>query len=519
MAKQRTPAKVNDPRSKAAKDLRESVETVVFVFVLVVLLRMFGAQAFVIPTGSMATTLLGAHKELVCDQCGYESLINASDQVDHGIVIESGKCQNCRYRDNLLGNQKVLGGDRLLVGKFIYQGFSEPERWDVVVFNCLESMRNSSVAPVVATRSGSQGVVAYIKRLIGKPGEEISIKAGDIYVKPVGEGNSTIARKPPHVMIAERRLVYDNDFQAKDLMQFARRWQGEDWDSDADGKTFTSREGNESWLEYHHFVRPRADDHVELITDFESYNSHRNSRRQASNTPEGENWVGDLMIECRANIVEKRGKLILELGEGTRRYQCVFDLAEDRVALLQNDRQIATTASPVTGAGTWDLRFCNVDDTLALWVEENLVFDAGVVLEPPSFEEWGPQLEDLKPVRIGASQAKVTISGLKLYRDTYYTQQAGWGANDLEVLDDVYDYPESLKAKIDDWRARLINTASRGSVQKFSVEPDHYFMMGDNSPSSSDGRAWLGTHFVHRRQLVGKALVLYWPIGNWKFVR
>ena len=36
---------------------REAVETVVFVVVLVLLLKLFVTEAFVIPTGSMATTL------------------------------------------------------------------------------------------------------------------------------------------------------------------------------------------------------------------------------------------------------------------------------------------------------------------------------------------------------------------------------------------------------------------------------------------------------------------------------
>ena len=38
---------------------REIIETIVFVVVLVLLLKSFVAEAFVIPTGSMATTLLG----------------------------------------------------------------------------------------------------------------------------------------------------------------------------------------------------------------------------------------------------------------------------------------------------------------------------------------------------------------------------------------------------------------------------------------------------------------------------
>lgn len=79
---------------------REIVETVVFVVVLVLLLKTFLAEAFVIPTGSMATTLLGYHKKVTCAECGYPFTANASDETG-----ENGPrrnvlrcfCPNCRY--------------------------------------------------------------------------------------------------------------------------------------------------------------------------------------------------------------------------------------------------------------------------------------------------------------------------------------------------------------------------------------------------------------------------------------
>ncbi len=40
---------------------------------------------------------------------------------------------------------------------------------------------------------------------------------------------------------------------------------------------------------------------------------------------------------------------------------------------------------------------------------------------------------------------------------------------------------------------------------------DQYLPLGDNSPSSQDGRYWGNRHFVDRRLLVGKALYIYWP--------
>ena len=41
--------------------------------------------------------------------------------------------------------------------------------------------------------------------------------------------------------------------------------------------------------------------------------------------------------------------------------------------------------------------------------------------------------------------------------------------------------------------------------------PDQFFVLGDNSPASSDARLWTSQHFVQRDLLIGKALFIYWP--------
>ena len=83
-----------------AKDtFRELIETVVFVVVLVLMLKTFLAEAFVIPTGSMADTLLGYHHKVTCQQCGYTNLFNASSEADPQDRprqdVSQGHCENC----------------------------------------------------------------------------------------------------------------------------------------------------------------------------------------------------------------------------------------------------------------------------------------------------------------------------------------------------------------------------------------------------------------------------------------
>ena len=94
------PAKPPEPDKDG---LREIVETIVFVVVLVLMLKTFLAEAFVIPTGSMATTLLGYHRHVTCNQCAFPFLVNASPETEEGTPVVSCHCPNCGYKNTLRG--------------------------------------------------------------------------------------------------------------------------------------------------------------------------------------------------------------------------------------------------------------------------------------------------------------------------------------------------------------------------------------------------------------------------------
>jgi hypothetical protein len=108
------PKKAAPPAGETKDSFREVIETVVFVVVLVLLLKTFLAEAFVIPTGSMATTLLGYHREVNCQKCGYPFLVNASKEADPqeapGRPVVKCTCPNCEYTNNI--GAPVIGGGR-----------------------------------------------------------------------------------------------------------------------------------------------------------------------------------------------------------------------------------------------------------------------------------------------------------------------------------------------------------------------------------------------------------------------
>ena len=52
--------------------------------------------------------------------------------------------------------------------------------------------------------------------------------------------------------------------------------------------------------------------------------------------------------------------------------------------------------------------------------------------------------------------------------------------------------------------------------QKIVVPKDSYFVLGDNSVSSKDSRYW---GFVPKNNLLGQALVIYWPIHRMRVIK
>ena len=208
---------------------RETVESIAVAVILAFLFRAFVAEAFVIPTGSMAPTLMGQHKDVECAECGYWYQAGASIENDEDAnaqrTLESGRarrsergvvattCPLCRYRQvlDLYGdaNQSTFSGDRILVSKFIYD-FTSPKRWDVIVFKF----------PFNAKQN-------FIKRLIGLPGETVLIKRGDIFIKGPDQEDFRIARKPDRKLKAMLQLVDDTKYIARSLSEIGWpiRWQ------------------------------------------------------------------------------------------------------------------------------------------------------------------------------------------------------------------------------------------------------------------------------------------------------
>jgi signal peptidase I len=545
---------------------RETLESIVVAFTLALLFRSFEAEAFVIPTGSMAPTLMGRHKDLACEACGFEVQVGASREEDdqsqswrmelgrleraaEGLeraadddsrpldvrrqarekldelrapggpldrlrtrlekkMVPVARCPNCGFETRLLeqdGDELVydprfpsFSGDRILVSKMAYD-FAEPERFDVIVFKYPEDAK-----------------INYIKRLVGLPGETISIIDGDLWVSREGDPER-IVRKPPEKLLAMLQVVHDSRHQPRQLREsgWPSRWT--DWAGPATWRVLGNgsfevdcRPGETATLRYRHLVADEAvwrrvadGGRIEqapeprLIDDFQPYNAIRTRSH----------WVGDLAVECELEvsaISDKAAAAVqLDLVEGGLRYACRIDLASGEATLSiprqpgdpNPDEGPPRGRTGVRGSGRWRLLLANVDDQISLFVDGSPVaFDRSRDFqrqEDPVEPETSPREPgdespgDLAPAGVTVAGAEATIHRLRMLRDIFYIGAYDLGRRPGELLED---------SRID-----------------YDLGPGEFLVLGDNSAASKDSRLWAEGHHVDRHLLVGRALLIFWP--------
>lgn len=537
-------------------------------FLLALPLRWALFEAFVIPTGAMAPTVIGRHKDVTCPQCGYFFQLNASSEIDArtggptGHEVEAGTCPMCRFTLDLASNDpqdkrhRSSKGDRIVVSKSSYRHRS-PDRWDLAVFKY----------PADVTTN-------YIKRICGLPNETLIIREGNLFVKPDGQEKVTIARKPPDTILAMMQPVYDNDYVLRELVQqgLPTRWTSEatknggaGWHASDDLKSFSSggTSPEETWLVYRHRApsykqwerlhkgTPLPDGAVrpQLITDFAAYNTEqvRSTRSMRSSLrvptqssrmgpppgPEqlGLHWVGELVLECSVKAEQSSGQFLLALVQGGTVFRCEFDMASGKATLSIGGTPDfrATAGTPFRGPGEHDVRFANVDQRLTLWVDGAPVeFDSPTEFGP--LKNSRPQPDDLIPARIGSRGAAVEVSHIRLFRDIYYIavrhdvniaplNDYDAAPGDFPFFFDADDAEEKLVAFLsnpDGW-----DTFDRRRQVEFHLAQDQFLVLGDNSAQSMDSRLWEARgpqYYVDRDLLIGKVQCIYWPPRRWQTI-
>src|SRR5205823_3509498 len=97
------------------------------------------------------------------------------------------------------------------------------------------------------------------------------------------------------------------------------------------------------------------------------------SERRMMRGGQDTHWVGDLILECEAEI-GAGGEAILELSRGVNRFQATFAGGEVELSSTgPGGKSFGKRPTRISGAGKYKLRFANVDARLWVWVDGRLI--------------------------------------------------------------------------------------------------------------------------------------------------
>lgn len=538
------------PRQK--ENIKETIESILIAFILAFVFRAFVVEAFVIPSGSMATTLMGAHMRFRCEDCGYEFTANyPSARPDDSTAVESATlprfaihCPNCGFKVQRESEVSLRGakpipvyyGDRILVLKYVYL-LQDPSRWDVVVFK----------TPTRHMRPDLDFTQNFIKRLVGKPGETIMLLDGDVFVRPNStdsNGDSdelwTVQHKPHAVQEAMWRVVYDNDYFPHNLPMRRDKWtfpwrsvMGSGWGtpgrvlhfSNPDGSGSLSFDANANsgtypftdWLPYNEtmVVRDGRND----------YYNHDGYARELIHR-----WnVSDLKLQFYYERHSGGGPLSATLTKLGHAFSAEIGPESAKVVHRRPDGSSGVIGQVALkpGGGPMHVEFQNVDYQVSLRLDGKLVVQSTPQQYSPDVSdllarhqkrnqlnsmtgEYARQIFPPPTVEISAERQNSSVSHLSLWRDVYYTPLLAEGRSLAQGS------PE-----------RPVKLHRRGEIDPSgTVYDNEYFVLGDNSILSSDARAWtdpvdllegedlyVQPGRVPERFLLGKAFFVYWPAG------
>lgn len=509
--------------SQPPTSVKETVISLLIAFTIALIFRGIVLEPFQIPTGSMAPTLLGAHVRIRDRETGYQWPISPSDFVD-GNMENAQPVQDVTAAREPNTNRELApfkkdasSGDRIFVLKYDYP-FGSPSRWDVVVF-----------------RNPTNPQVYYIKRLVGLENEELSIVGGDVYVRPYKEGRKEtpeacwlspewkIARKPLRAQDATWQLMFDSTYQPLNPIRDGKRWFVSPWVPENTGwkvndtTVYTYEGSGPTSLVWDTKSRP--------IDDLNHYNDTPQLNGRRMGLPRFP--ISDLRVSygvrpakegaaagatIQANSHQFRGRV-----EGSKAMVEMRPAGDDKAPwkILASKEGVR----PLGPDRVTNLDIRHVDQAVQLFIDGKLACEGFYDWSPAQRVEFatGKPLSDMlslnvRPVPLSdprnyvKPEVKIEVSGpaelhrVRLDRDLFY---------------------QPVQHVMPQWR----DVPCRGShPTELAVQhANEFFMMGDNSPASLDGRLWgetdpwvaklIDSHegVVPRDLIVGKAFCVFFP--------
>lgn len=492
----------------------DTLISVVIAFSMALVARAYVLEPFVIPTGSMAPTLLGEHYRAVSPESGANWAVDAQ-------LGESGPGALVRDPFTTTESQAAgirrRSGDRILVLK--RTPLSPPiGRYEVAVF-----------------RNPSDPNENLIKRIIGLPGEQVALVDGDVFVREEASAASAdweatgwrIARKPER----EQRTVWLPVFDAARVPREGPA--PHVWPFKPTGDWALS--GTELVKQNAGAARLEWDTAAWDIRDRQAYNDLDLYRDPRFGPGRALAWlppnypVSDLALTLGYEPGSADDTLTLEIRSRQTSYLAVIE--GDKVELLMRGEggqaaQVLTSARlpGALPAGRAALvEFWHADQSLWLFIDDRLVCRANydwTIRQRLERSIPGDRYENLMPLSRGLNMLSATEQYTR--PEIRVTHEGGEATlHRLRVSRDLYYHPYqtsiSMRAGEPPYATHPTSTLTLG--------PGQYFALGDNSPRSADSRVWgqphplvaqnfpitAGPGVVPEELIIGRAFVVYFP--------
>ena len=554
-----------DPRSadeSPASDLhglRGLLELAVCFVIVVIMLRGFFLEGYLVSTGSMAPVLLGFHKRVQCPSCDHTFAfgVRFDESVSESPLAAGGSsgpdrfasCPNCGQSNIDVSAVPRNHGDQLLVHKHAFD-LRRPRRWEAVVF-----------------RNPARLADAYVKRIVGLPGETLQINDGDLFV------NGSIARKDyatqrdMRILVSDLRHAPEND-EWESPWQLDGDWTASgsqlacDMNSESDRSSIRLRHwrwngGNHTvevglpvadaypdWTEFENrfahipiswasrieydrinevlrcegvmpddmqrdlmtsatneafrraVYRLAAMSHLAPVTDHYGYNTLISGK---------EFFVRDVMIDTVLQFLELPIHIDVDLPVNDTTLRLRLNPQSGQVALFpqESDKplRLGQVDAASMSAGPLHLEVSNFDCRVLVAVNGTLPF-APLDLPPDApgavISPMSPPTSEpgIRPDSLACEAARATFDFRRQQNRLGLTIVGGSvQINELRLFRDVYYTPGR--------RTNAVDTPCK-------IPAKCYFVQGDNSPVSSDSRSWPNP-FVPHRLLLGKPFVVHLP--------